>query len=252
MKIDLNCDLGEAFGNYSFGGDHQIIPLITSANIACGFHAGDENVMYETVKLAKKNGVGIGAHPGFHDIQGFGRRNMDLSPDEIYTLVAYQIGALSAFCRIHDVKINHVKPHGALYNMGARDKDIAHAIAQAVYDVDPSLILVGLSNTLLVSEAEAVGLKAANEVFADRRYEENGQLVSRKEADAVLTDTDEAIEQVVKMVKENKVIAKTGKEIELKADTICVHGDGAHALEFVSKIRERLTKEGISITKLGG
>lgn len=252
MKIDLNCDLGEAFGNYSFGGDHQIIPLITSANIACGFHAGDENVMYETVKLAKENGVGIGAHPGFHDIQGFGRRNMDLSPDEIYTLVAYQIGALSAFCRIHDVKINHVKPHGALYNMGARDKDIAHAIAQAVYDVDPSLILVGLSNTLLVSEAKAVGLKAANEVFADRRYEENGQLVSRKEADAVLTDTDEAIEQVVKMVKENKVIAKTGKEIELKADTICVHGDGAHALEFVSKIRERLTKEGISITKLGG
>ncbi|RIN79208.1 5-oxoprolinase subunit PxpA [Staphylococcus simulans] len=252
MKIDLNCDLGEAFGNYSFGGDHQIIPLITSANIACGFHAGDENVMYETVKLAKENGVGIGAHPGFHDIQGFGRRNMDLSPDEIYTLVAYQIGALSAFCRIHDVKINHVKPHGALYNMGARDKDIAHAIAQAVYDVDPSLILVGLSNTLLVSEAEAIGLKAANEVFADRRYEENGQLVSRKESDAVLTDTDEAIEQVVKMVKENKVIAKTGKEIELKADTICVHGDGAHALEFVSKIRERLTKEGISITKLGG
>lgn len=252
MKIDLNCDLGEAFGNYSFGGDHQIIPLITSANIACGFHAGDENVMYETVKLAKENGVGIGAHPGFHDIQGFGRRNMDLSPDEIYTLVAYQIGALSAFCRIHDVKINHVKPHGALYNMGARDKDIAHAIAQAVYDVDPSLILVGLSNTLLVSEAEAIGLISANEVFADRRYEENGQLVSRKESDAVLTDTDEAIEQVVKMVKENKVIAKTGKEIEIKADTICVHGDGAHALEFVSKIRERLTKEGISITKLGG
>ncbi|MHD0396762.1 5-oxoprolinase subunit PxpA [Staphylococcus simulans] len=252
MKIDLNCDLGEAFGNYSFGGDHQIIPLITSANIACGFHAGDENVMNETVKLAKEHGVGIGAHPGFHDLQGFGRRNMDLSPDEIYTLVAYQLGALSAFCRIHDVKINHVKPHGALYNMGARDKAIAHAIAQAVYDVDPSLILVGLSNTLLVSEAEAIGLKAANEVFADRRYEENGQLVSRKESDAVLTDTDEAIEQVVKMVKENKVIAKTGKEIELKADTICVHGDGAHALEFVSKIRERLTKEGISITKLGG
>lgn len=252
MQVDLNCDLGEAFGNYSFGGDHQIIPLITSANIACGFHAGDENVMHETVKLAKKHGVGIGAHPGFNDLQGFGRRKMDLSPDEIYTLVAYQIGALSAFCRIHDVKINHVKPHGALYNMGARDKDIAHAIAQAVYDVDPSLILVGLSNTLLVSEAEAVGLKAANEVFADRRYEEDGQLVSRKESDAVLTDTEEAIEQAVKMVKENKVTSKTGKEIDLKADTICVHGDGAHALEFVSKIRERLTKEGISITKLGG
>ncbi|ANZ32487.1 5-oxoprolinase subunit PxpA [Staphylococcus carnosus] len=252
MQVDLNCDLGEAFGNYSFGGDHQIIPLITSANIACGFHAGDENVMNETVKLAKEHGVGIGAHPGFHDLQGFGRRNIDMAPDEIYTLVAYQLGALSAFSRIHDVKINHVKPHGALYNMGARDKDIAHAIAQAVYDVDPSLILVGLSNTLLISEAEAVGLKTASEVFADRRYESNGQLVSRKESDAVISDTEAAINQVVKMVKDNKVTAKDGTEIDIQADTICVHGDGAHALEFVSKIRERLTKEGISITKLGG
>lgn len=252
MKVDLNCDLGEAFGNYSFGGDDQIIPLITSANIACGFHAGDQNVMNQTVELAKANGVGIGAHPGLPDLQGFGRRNMDLSPKEIYDIVIYQLGALSGFCNVHQVKINHVKPHGALYQMGARDKAIAHAIAQAVYDFDESLIYVGLSNTLLVTEAQAVGLTTASEVFADRRYEDDGQLVSRKESDALITDTEEAIEQVVKMVKSQKVITKNNKEIDIQADTICVHGDGEHALEFVTKIRERLSKEGVSISKLGG
>src|SRR5699024_4429647 len=252
MKVDLNCDLGEAFGNYSFGGDNQIIPLITSANIACGFHAGDQHVMNQTVELAKANGVGIGAHPGLPDLQGFGRRNMDLSPKEIYDIVIYQLGALSGFCNVHQVKINHVKPHGALYQMGARDKAIAHAIAQAVYDFDESLIYVGLSNTLLVTEAQAVGLNTASEVFADRRYEDDGQLVSRKESDALITDTEEAIEQVVKMVKSQKVITKNNKEIDIQADTICVHGDGEHALEFVTKIRERLSKEGVSISKLGG
>ncbi|MGY3480782.1 MULTISPECIES: 5-oxoprolinase subunit PxpA [Staphylococcus] len=252
MKVDLNCDLGEAFGNYSFGGDDQIIPLITSANIACGFHAGDQHVMNHTVELAKANGIGIGAHPGLPDLQGFGRRNMDLSPKEIYDIVIYQLGALSGFCNVHQVKINHVKPHGALYQMGARNKAIAHAIAQAVYDFDESLIYVGLSNTLLVTEAQAVGLTTASEVFADRRYEDDGQLVSRKESDALITDTEEAIEQVVKMVKSQKVITKNNKEIDIQADTICVHGDGEHALEFVTKIRERLSKEGVSISKLGG
>lgn len=252
MKVDLNCDLGEAFGNYGFGGDQQIIPLITSANVACGFHAGDWNVLNETVELAKQHDVGIGAHPGSPDLQGFGRRNMDISAAEIYNIVVYQLGALQGFCSIHDVKMNHVKPHGALYQMGARNKDIAQAIAQAVYDFDPSLIFVGLSNTLLISEAKAIGLNTASEVFADRRYEEDGQLVSRKEDDAVIADTDEAIQQVLKMVTENKVISRTGKEIDLQADTICVHGDGAHALEFVTQIRKALSKEGISITQLGG
>ena len=250
MKIDLNCDLGEAFGNYSFGGDKDIIPLITSANVACGFHAGDENVMNDTVKIAKDNDVSIGAHPGLPDLKGFGRRNIDIAPQEVYNLMIYQLGALEGFCKAHGTRINHVKPHGALYNMGAKDKDIAHAIAQAVYDFDSSLILVGLSNSLLISEAESVGLKTASEVFADRRYEDNGQLVSRKEADAVITDTDEALDQVIKMVTENKVISKNGKEIDLKADTICVHGDGAHALDFVSQIRKKLTKEGIDIQSL--
>ncbi|RIN35902.1 5-oxoprolinase subunit PxpA [Staphylococcus succinus] len=252
MKVDLNCDLGEAFGNYSFGGDEQIIPLITSANVACGFHAGDQHVMNQTIKRAKEHNIGIGAHPGLPDLQGFGRRNMDLSPDEIYDIVIYQLGALSGFCKIHNVKINHVKPHGALYQMGARDKDIAHAIAQAVYDFDESLYYVGLSNTLLISEAKKIGLKTASEVFADRRYEDDGQLVSRKADDALITDTKEAIAQVVKMVKSKRVITKNNREIDIEADTICVHGDGAHALEFVSEIKERLSKEGVSITKLGG
>ena len=250
MQIDLNCDLGEAFGNYSFGGDKDSIPLITSANIACGFHAGDENVMNETIQLAKENNVGIGAHPGLPDLQGFGRRKMDIKPKEIYNLVVYQLGALNGFCKIHGARINHVKPHGALYNMGAKNKEIAQAIAQAVYDFDKSVVLVGLSNTLLISEAEALGLRTASEVFADRRYEDDGQLVSRQESDATITNTDEALQQVLKMVTENKVVSKKGKEIDLQADTICVHGDGAHALDFVTQIRKKLTKEGIDIQSL--
>ncbi|MDM7465397.1 5-oxoprolinase subunit PxpA [Staphylococcus warneri] len=250
MQIDLNCDLGEAFGNYSFGGDKDILPLITSANIACGFHAGDANVMNETIQLAKRHNIGIGAHPGLPDLQGFGRRKLDMSPEEVYNIVVYQLGALNGFCQIHDVKMNHVKPHGALYQMGAKDKSIASAIAQAVYDFDKTLVFVGLANTLLISEAKKLSLKTASEVFADRRYEDDGQLVSRKEPDAVISDSDEALNQVVKMVTENKVISKNNKEITLQADTICVHGDGAHALEFVTKIREKLTKEGIDIQSL--
>ncbi|OJH00965.1 lactam utilization protein LamB [Staphylococcus hominis] len=250
MKVDLNCDLGEAFGKYSFGGDKDIIPLVTSANIACGFHAGDENVMNQTVKLAKKNHVSIGAHPGLPDLKGFGRRKMDISPTEVYNLIVYQLGALEGFCKVHQTRINHVKPHGALYNMGAKNKEIAKAIAKAVYDFDSAIVLVGLSNSLLISEAKAIGLKTASEVFADRRYEDNGQLVSRKEPDAVITDTDEALKQVLKMVTENKVISRNGKEIDLETDTICVHGDGKHALEFVEQIRKKLTKEGIDIQSL--
>ncbi|MGX0349832.1 5-oxoprolinase (ATP-hydrolyzing) subunit A [Staphylococcus hominis] len=250
MKVDLNCDLGEAFGNYSFGGDKDIIPLITSANIACGFHAGDENVMNQTVKLAKENHVSIGAHPGLPDLKGFGRRKMDINPTEVYNLIVYQLGALEGFCKVHQTRINHVKPHGALYNMGAKNKDIAKAIAKAIYDFDSAIMLVGLSNSLLISEAKAIGLKTASEVFADRRYEDNGQLVNRKESDAVITDTDEALKQVLKMVTENKVISRNGKEIDLETDTICVHGDGKNALEFVEQIRKKLTKEGIDIQSL--
>ncbi|REI01184.1 LamB/YcsF family protein [Staphylococcus felis] len=251
-KVDLNCDLGESFGNYKIGNDDAIIPLITSANIACGFHAGDENVMAQTVKLAKENGVAIGAHPGFNDLQGFGRRNLDMSPHEIYNMVVYQIGALKAFCDIQNVKMNHVKPHGALYQMGARDPKIAQAIAQAVKDVDSKIVLVGLSHSILIDEAKKLGLKTASEVFADRRYEKDGQLVSRKKEGAVIEDTDQAIAQVVRMVTENKVTAISGEDIDISADTICVHGDGAHALEFVEQIRKRLSEVNVDIVKIGG
>ncbi|REH94867.1 LamB/YcsF family protein [Staphylococcus felis] len=251
-KVDLNCDLGESFGNYKIGNDDAIIPLITSANIACGFHAGDENVIAQTVKLAKENGVAIGAHPGFNDLQGFGRRNLDMSPHEIYNMVVYQIGALKAFCDIQNVKMNHVKPHGALYQMGARDPKIAQAIAQAVKDVDSKIVLVGLSHSILIDEAKKLGLKTASEVFADRRYEKDGQLVSRKKEGAVIEDTDEAIAQVVRMVTENKVTAISGEDIDISADTICVHGDGAHALEFVEQIRKRLSEVNVDIVKIGG
>ncbi|REI21092.1 LamB/YcsF family protein [Staphylococcus felis] len=251
-KVDLNCDLGESFGNYKIGNDDAIIPLITSANIACGFHAGDENVMAQTVKLAKENGVAIGAHPGFNDLQGFGRRNLDMSLHEIYNMVVYQIGALKAFCDIQNVKMNHVKPHGALYQMGARDPKIAQAIAQAVKDVDSKIVLVGLSHSILIDEAKKLGLKTASEVFADRRYEKDGQLVSRKKEGAVIEDTDEAIAQVVRMVTENKVTAISGEDIDISADTICVHGDGAHALEFVEQIRKRLSEVNVDIVKIGG
>ena len=175
---------------------------------------------------------------------------MDINPTEVYNLIVYQLGALEGFCKVHQTRINHVKPHGALYNMGAKNKDIAKAIAKAIYDFDSAIMLVGLSNSLLISEAKAIGLKTASEVFADRRYEDNGQLVNRKESDAVITDTDEALKQVLKMVTENKVISRNGKEIDLETDTICVHGDGKHALEFVEQIRKKLTKEGIDIQSL--
>ena len=251
-KIDLNCDLGESFGNFKIGNDKEVIPLITSANIACGFHAGDPNVMAKTVQSAKQNNIGVGAHPGFPDLQGFGRRNLDMTHDEIYNMVVYQIGALKLFCDIEGVALNHVKPHGALYQMGAKDPIIAQVIAQAVYDIDPHIIFVGLSNSYLIDEAKKLGLKTASEVFADRRYESNGQLVSRKQENAVITDTQEALEQVIKMVTKRKVTTIDGKEIDISADTICVHGDGKHALEFVKQIRKQLSIVEVDIVTLGG
>lgn len=251
-KVDLNCDLGESFGNYTIGNDYKVIPLITSANVACGFHAGDPMVIQKTVHLAKENEVSVGAHPGFPDLQGFGRRNLDMTHDDIYSMLIYQIGAVRAFCNLHDVPLNHVKPHGALYQMGAKDRAIARVIAQAVFDIDPNLIFVGLSQSYLIEEAQKVGLQTASEVFADRRYEANGQLVSRKHNHAVIEDTEEAISQVVKMVTQGTVTATNGEDIRIKADTICVHGDGAHALEFVKQIRDALSKVGVNIVKLGG
>ena len=247
MKIDLNCDLGESFGNYKIGMDEEVIKYISSANIACGFHASDPLVMEKTVVLAKENGVKVGAHPGFPDLVGFGRRNINVSPAELKAMVMYQVGALAAFCKARDIKMNHVKPHGAMYNMAAKDIKLALAIAEGIAQVDDSLILLGLSGSQLLKAAQEVGLKSAAEVFADRAYEEDGSLVARTKAGAVIADENEVIERIIKMIKLGKVQTITGKEIEIKPDSICVHGDNPKALNFVKLIRQRLTQENIKI-----
>ncbi|MEE1086678.1 MAG: 5-oxoprolinase subunit PxpA [Schaedlerella sp.] len=249
-RVDLNSDLGESFGRYTIGADDKIIPLITSANVACGYHASDPVVMDKTVKLAKEAGIRVGAHPGFPDLMGFGRRNMVISPTEAKTYTLYQLGALDAFCRANGVKMQHVKPHGAFYNMAAKDYKLAQAICEAVKEFNDNLIIMALSGGELIRAAEDMGLRAASEVFADRAYEEDGSLVNRSKEGAMITDEDEAIARVVRMVKEQKVTAITGKDISIKADSICVHGDGAKALAFVEKIRAELTKEGVEICAL--
>lgn len=251
VKVDLNCDLGESFGAYKIGMDDEVIKLVSSANIACGFHASDPVVMQKTVKMAKESGIGIGAHPGFYDLMGFGRRNMVISPKEAYAYVTYQMGALYAFCSQAGVKIQHVKPHGALYNMAGKDYELAKGICQAIYDFDPEIILLGLSGSQMINAGKDIGLKCANEFFADRAYEDDGSLRARTKEGSMITDENEAIERVVKVLKTGKVTTYSGNEIELKIDSICVHGDNEHALEFVKIIRERLTKEGIEIASLG-
>lgn len=250
MKIDLNCDLGESFGNYKIGMDEEVIKFISSANIACGFHASDPLVMAKTVELAKENRVKVGAHPGFPDLVGFGRRNMNVSSAELKTMVQYQIGALNAFCIAKGVKMNHVKPHGAMYNMAAKDVNLATSIAEGIAEVDSSLILLGLSGSPLISAAKQVGLKTAAEVFADRAYEEDGSLVARTKPGAVITNEEEVIERVIGMIKFGCVKAITGKEIPIQPDSICVHGDNPKALNFVKMIRERLLQENIKIEGL--
>ncbi|QAT49167.1 LamB/YcsF family protein [Caproiciproducens sp. NJN-50] len=249
-QIDLNCDLGESFGTYKLGMDEEVIPFVSSANVACGFHASDPVVMRKTVELAGKNGVCIGAHPGFPDLMGFGRRNMKVSPLEAKAYVQYQIGALDAFCRAFGVKLVHVKPHGALYNMAGKDYDLARAICEGIAEIDGSLILLALSGSEMIRAAKDTGLRAASEVFADRAYEEDGSLVARTKPNSMITDENEAIRRVVRMAKEGTVTAVTGKEIPIQADSVCVHGDNAKALDFVQKIRSALTAEGIKITPL--
>lgn len=245
--VDLNSDLGESFGAYKMGMDEKILPLITSANIACGFHAGDQDVMRKTVDLALKNGVAIGAHPGFQDLQGFGRRNMTVTPDEAYNLMVYQIGALWAFVKSEGGRLAHVKPHGALYNMAAKDPKLATALAEAVYKIDPELIFFALSGSEMIKACQKIGLKTASEVFADRTYQKDGSLTPRKEPNALIKDESESLAQVLKMVTESKVKTVDGSETQLSADTICVHGDGEHALAFTKLIREKLTATGVTI-----
>ena len=248
--IDLNCDLGESFGAYTIGNDAEILRTISSANIACGFHAGDPSIMHQTVKLALENNVAIGAHPGFQDLNGFGRRVMALSPREVYELTVYQIGALYGFIRAEGAKLQHVKPHGALYNMCAQDALLAEAVAEAVYRVNPELILFGLANSQLIRAGEKIGLRTANEVFSDRTYQPDGTLTSRNETNALITHEKIAFEQIIRMVKERKVIATDGSTVPIEAQTICIHGDGPTALEFAQRIPAALKKEGIHIKKI--
>lgn len=246
-RIDLNSDLGESFGRYTLGLDDQIIPLVSSANIACGQHAGDPVVMRKTVRMAADAGVAIGAHPGYPDLQGFGRRDMNLSPDEAYAYLLYQIGALQAFCTAQGARLAHVKPHGQLYNRAAVDAELAAALAQAVHDADPSLVLVGLANGALVDAGRAQGLTTAEEFFMDRNYTDEGRLVSRNNPAALIRDEEQAIERVKQAIRDGAVLSVTGKLVNLNADTVCIHGDSPTALAFAARVRRALEEDGIAV-----
>ncbi|NGZ77218.1 LamB/YcsF family protein [Saccharibacillus alkalitolerans] len=249
-RIDLNCDLGESFGAYTLGRDAEILPHVTSANIACGFHAGDPSVMRRTVRLALEAGVSIGAHPGLPDLVGFGRRNMDVSADEVYAMTLYQIGALEAIARAEGGVLRHVKPHGALYNMAARDAALADAIARAAARVDAGLILFGLSGSELIRAGREAGLRTASEVFADRTYLPDGSLTPRSRPGALIGSDDEAIAQVLRMIAEGRVRSADGADVEIAADTVCIHGDGPHAADFARRIRQACEEAGIRVAAM--
>ena len=250
-RVDLNCDMGESFGAYRIGADDAVFPFITSANVACGFHGGDPAVMRSTIAQARDRGVAVGAHPGLPDLIGFGRRTMDVTPQEVYDMVVYQTGALAGFAQAAGVVLQHVKAHGALYNMAVARADIAAAIARAVRDVDSGLRLFGLPGSHLVKEGEAAGLTTAREAFADRNYMPDGSLVSRRRADAHVDDVRVAVERAVRMVREGAVCAVDGKDIAIKVDTICIHGDGPHAAEFAQALRAGFEAAGIAVRAVG-
>ena len=250
MKVDLNCDLGESFGAYTIGLDKEVIAQISSANVACGFHASDPNVMDLTVGLCKEHRVRVGAHPGYPDLLGFGRRAMAVSPAEIRNYIIYQVGALQGFCAAHGIRMQHVKPHGALYNTANKDLALSKAICEGIAAVNPELILLGLPGGVTQKAAEETGLAYACEVFADRGYQADGSLVPRSQPGALIKDEDEMIARVLQMVKDGTVTAVTGETVSLRADSICVHGDGEKAVAFVRRIREELTAAGVTICSI--
>ena len=251
MKVDLNCDLGESFGRYRIGADEALMQYITSANIACGYHAGDPLVMDRTVRLAVEHGVGIGAHPGFPDLVGFGRRAMQLSSEEIENCILYQVGALAGFARPAGVELAHVKPHGALYNMAAKDVELARAIVRGIARFSEELIMVCLAGSAMVEAAEEAGLRVAREGFADRAYNPDGTLRSRKLPGALIEDSEVAAERAIRMVRDGVVVAHTSEEIPLRVDTICVHGDTPAAVEMAETIRAELEAAGIEVVQMG-
>jgi UPF0271 protein len=248
LSIDLNADLGEGFGAYQLGDDRELLSLVTSANVACGFHAGDPLIMRATVEVAAARGVAIGAHPGYPDLMGFGRRELGATPREITAYLIYQIGALQAICRAAGTRLRYVKAHGALYNRAVADADAAAAIAEAVRAVDPGLTLLGLAGSQLLTAARAAGLRAASEAFADRAYSRDGSLVSRSKPGSVLHDVDAVVARTVRMVATGQVTSIDGHELRLQADSICVHGDTPGALDLLRAIRGGLTAGGVAVT----
>ncbi|WP_456367588.1 LamB/YcsF family protein [Thermococcus sp.] len=251
MKVDLNSDLGESFGRYKLGLDEEVMKFISSANVAAGWHAGDPLVMRRTVRLAKDNGVAVGAHPGYPDLLGFGRRYMKLSPEEARNYVLYQIGALYAFAKAENLELQHVKPHGALYNALVKEEELARAVIEGIADFDRKLIFVTLSGSRPAQIAGEMGIKVAHEVFADRAYNPDGTLVPRSKPGAVIHDREEIAERVVSMVKDGGVRAINGEWVELKVDTICVHGDNPKAVEIAKAVREALESEGVKVMPMG-
>ncbi|HEY0429743.1 MAG TPA: 5-oxoprolinase subunit PxpA [Pyrinomonadaceae bacterium] len=247
FSIDLNCDMGESFGAWTMGNDAALMDFVSSVNVACGFHAGDASVMRKTVEKAIEKSVAIGAHPSFPDLQGFGRREMKMSAQEIFDVVLYQISALKGICEAAGGRLHHVKPHGALYNQAAKDRNLAEAIASAVRAIDENLIFYGLSGSFLISEAERLDLKTASEVFADRSYQTDGNLTPRGAPGALIKDAEKAAAQVLQMIQTQTVTAASGETISIKAETVCIHGDGENALEFAKTINSELFKNGIEI-----
>ena len=251
MQIDLNADVGESFGAYSYGDDEGVLPCVSSANIACGFHAGDPAVMRRTLQLAERHGIAAGAHPGFPDLPGFGRRDMHISTAELESIVAYQIGALAAVAAIEGARLSHVKPHGALYNMSARDAAMADAIARAVSAVDATLVLFGLSGSQLIAAGERAGLRVASEVFADRGYWPDGSLAPRGTPGAIITEVAEVVRRAVGMATGQGVTCVDGTMIRVKAETICIHGDTPGAAALARAVRAALTAAGIDVVSPG-
>jgi UPF0271 protein len=250
MNIDLNCDMGESFGAWRMGADTDVLAHVSSANIACGFHAGDPLTMRATVAAAIAHSVAIGAHPSLPDLQGFGRREMRISNNEAYALIIYQVGALAAFAQAAGTRLVHVKPHGALYNMAARDVALADAIASAVRDVDDRLILVGLADSELPRAGERAGLHVAHEAFADRRYKADGSLAPRSLSGAVIDEADAAVAQALAIALDSNVTSLDGTSLRIRADTICVHGDRADAALFAQRLRAAIDSAGIRVASL--
>ncbi len=252
LSVDLNCDMGEGFGARRMGDDAALMDYVSSVNVACGFHAGDASVIRKTIETAIEKNVAVGAHPSFPDLQGFGRRAMKMSASEIFDIVLYQVAALKGMCEALGGKLHHVKPHGALYNQAATDNSLAKAITKAVHAIDKNLVFYGLANSFLIDEAERIGLKTASEVFADRTYQVSGNLTPRTETNALIESVEKSCEQVLEMITAQTVTATNGEKISIKADTVCIHGDGAHALEFARAINRRLGEKGVIINAMKG